>query len=93
VAVRDWVAYFGAVVNVHPDLNLFRLVRSGPDDAPLTSLERERRGPLRPALVRQRLIERFQAAFPAEQTALFSHHPALGRADSVGAVASRPGTA
>jgi lipoyl(octanoyl) transferase len=93
VAVCDWVAYYGAVVNVYPDLNHFRLVRGGgPDDGPMTSLARERKGPLRAALVRQRFVEHFQAAFPSERTALFSHHPALGRAESV-AVSARPGPA
>src|SRR5260370_25053033 len=28
VAVRDWVAYYGAVLNVNPDLEAFRLVRT-----------------------------------------------------------------
>jgi lipoyl(octanoyl) transferase len=57
VAVHDWVAYFGAFFNVNPDLAPFRLIRNGgPGDGPMTSLERERRGPLRTALVRQRLV-------------------------------------
>jgi lipoyl(octanoyl) transferase len=30
VAVQDWVAYFGAYLNVHPDLTLFRGVRTTP---------------------------------------------------------------
>lgn len=79
VAVRDWVAYYGAYLNINPDLLPFRMVRSGADDGEaMTSLVRERRGPLRPALVRQRLLEHFLAAFPFERTALFSHHPCLG---------------
>ena len=32
VAVREWVTYFGAAVNVHPDLEPFRRCRS-PDRA------------------------------------------------------------
>lgn len=80
VAVRDWVAYFGAVLNIDPDLLPFRILRSSPGDRePMTSLARERRGPLRPSLVRERLLEHFAAAFPFERTVLFSSHPSLER--------------
>jgi lipoate-protein ligase B len=78
VAVRDWVAYFGAALNIDPDLPSFRLVRTEGDE-PMTSLARERRGPLRSALVRQRLLEHFAAAFPCERTDLFFNHPLLTR--------------
>ena len=80
VAVRDWVAYFGAFLNINPDLRPFRMVRTEPHERePMTSLERERRGPLRPSMVRQRLLEHFTSAFPFERTALFSSHPSLER--------------
>jgi lipoyl(octanoyl) transferase len=80
VAVRDWVAYFGAFLNIDPDLAPFRLVRSGgPSDGPMTSLVRERRGPLRSALVRERLLEHFAAAFGCVRTSLFFGHPLVGR--------------
>jgi lipoyl(octanoyl) transferase len=89
VAVRDWVTYYGAAVNVNPDLEPFRRVRwGGPADGPMTSLERERRGPLRPSLVRERLLEHFVARFPYGRTSLFSDHPALGRRAPSDAVAS-----
>lgn len=79
VAVRDWVAYFGAYLNINPDLLPFRIVRTGPNERePMTSLVRERRGPVRPALVRERLLDHFTAAFPFDRTALFTHHPCLG---------------
>jgi lipoyl(octanoyl) transferase len=92
VAVRDWVSYFGVALNVNPDLAPFRLVRTGrADDGPMTSLERERRGPLRPALVRERLLEHFAAAFGFGRTALFFNHPLLSRPPVLpGAVAGRP---
>ncbi|HTU23301.1 MAG TPA: lipoyl(octanoyl) transferase LipB [Gemmataceae bacterium] len=80
VAVSDWVAYYGAYLNINPDLLPFRIVRSGAKEhQPMTSLVRERRGPVRTALVRERLLDHFLAAFPFERTALFSHHPCLGR--------------
>jgi lipoyl(octanoyl) transferase len=79
VAVRDWVAYYGAYLNIDADLFPFRILRSGPSEQePMTSLVRERRAPLRPALVRERVLEHFIAAFPFERTAVFSHHPCLG---------------
>ncbi len=87
VAVRDWVAYFGASLNVNPDLVPFRLVHSGaPGDQTMTSLERERRGPLRPALVRQRLVEHFADAFPHDRLSLFSTHPLLAQKSFQGPV-------
>ena len=79
VAVRDWVSYFGAYLNVQPPLDLYRKVRPpGRFGAePMTSLERERRGPVRPSLVRERLIEHCQRRFGFERIALFSGHPFL----------------
>jgi lipoyl(octanoyl) transferase len=79
VAVRDWVAYYGVVLNVSTDLEPFRRVRTGADVEPMTSLERERRGRLPPALVRQRLLEHFAACFHFDRLALFFDHPSLSR--------------
>jgi len=90
VAVRDWVTYFGAVLNVNPDLELFRRVRCGvPADGPMTSIERERRGPLRAALVRERFLEHFAAHFQFDRTSLFFHHPSLPRKAPANAVSVR----
>jgi lipoyl(octanoyl) transferase len=89
VAVRHWVSYYGAVLNVSPDLHLLRRVRYGGNHAePMTSVERERRGPLRPSLVRERLVERFAERFHFTRTSLFFDHPALGRWTPSGAVAT-----
>jgi len=80
VAVHDWVAYYGFSFNIKPDLQPFRLVRWGAKDGePMTSLERERRGRLRPAHVRERLLEQFAARFPFARTSVFSEHPLLTR--------------
>jgi lipoyl(octanoyl) transferase len=80
VAVRDWVAYYGAVFNINPDLGPFRRIHCiGRAEEPMTSLERERHGPLRPSLVRERLLEHFSACFGFTHTSLFSSHPALVR--------------
>jgi lipoyl(octanoyl) transferase len=77
-SVRAWVTNFGVYVNLHPALDSYRWVRAAAQTAaPMTSLERERRGPVRPALVRQRLVEHLQRHFGFERTALFTDHPAL----------------
>src|SRR5262249_39075592 len=89
VAVRDWVAYFGLCFNVNPDLHSFRLLRCDPlSREPMTSLVRERRGPLRPSIVRQRFLEHFADRFGFERTSLFFHHPALARRAPSDAVAA-----
>jgi lipoyl(octanoyl) transferase len=78
VAVRNWVSYFGATLNVNPDLAAFRLLRSSSNDqGKSTSIERERHGPLRPALVRERLLEHFAAQFQFDETALVFNHPSI----------------
>jgi lipoyl(octanoyl) transferase len=78
VAVREWVSYFGAAINVHPDLELLRRVQvAGPGELPMTSLAREHRERVRNATVRQRLIESFVRHFGFDRTSLFHTHPAL----------------
>jgi lipoyl(octanoyl) transferase len=80
VAIRDWVAYYGAALNVNPDLQPFRFVQTaGPTGGTMTSVERERHGPLRPALIRERLLEHFTERFCILRTSLFFEHPLLKR--------------
>ena len=89
VAVRQWVTYYGAVLNINPDLEPFRRVRCvGGAEEPMTSLERERRGRVRPSLVRERFLEQFAARFPFARTTLFSDHPALVREAPADALAT-----
>jgi lipoyl(octanoyl) transferase len=78
VSVRDWVTTFGAYININPALDLFRpIIAVAACDRPMTSLERERRGPVRPSLVRERLIEHFRARFDFGRVTLFTEHPLL----------------
>jgi lipoyl(octanoyl) transferase len=80
IAVRDWVAYYGAWLNLNPPLVPFRHVRcAGQGEGPMTSLERELRRPVRPALVRERLLDHLAARFPLSRVSLFSDHPSLRR--------------
>jgi len=77
IAVRDWVSYFGATLNVNPDLEPFRRIRESDRDSPMTSLERERRLAINPALVSQRIVERFMEHFHLPRVAVFHGHPSL----------------
>ena len=92
VSVRDWVSGYGAYVNIHHALDLYRFVTTSVDEPhPMTSLERERRGPVRPSLVRERLVEHFRSRFGFARVALFSDHPTLnvGHASNVPAPSVR----
>lgn len=87
VAVRDWVSYYGAVFNLGPQLDLFRLVHAHGEE-PMSSLERERHGPVRHAMIRERLVEHFAQQFGFTRTSLFFDHPALRRKAASNAVAT-----
>jgi len=90
VAVRDWITYFGAVLNVGPDLEPFRLVSSGVAGSDsMTSLEKERHGRVRPALVRELLVEYLTRELGFSDTLFFSDHPSLKRKAPCDALASR----
>ncbi|MCE9529921.1 MAG: hypothetical protein K8T89_02080 [Planctomycetes bacterium] len=91
IAVTNWIAYFGGTLNVEPNLKLFRQVSCDGEAKPMTSVERERRLRIRPATVRQRLLEGFTEAFGFDRVSLFHHHPALPGKAPVHAVATRPG--
>lgn len=77
IAVHDCVAYFGAAINIDPDLELFRGLHCDSSPRPMTSLARERRSPVRPARIRQRLVELFADRFGFRRTAIFHRHHAL----------------
>jgi lipoyl(octanoyl) transferase len=90
VAVRDWVSYFGCYLNIDPDLEPYRRISCGGAGEPaMTSLARERHGPLRTALVRERLVEYFADRFHLARTSVFFAHPSLGTKASTDAVAAR----
>jgi lipoyl(octanoyl) transferase len=89
LAVRDWVTYYGGLLNIDPDLEPFRRIScGGPAESPMTSLVRERHGPLRHSLVRERLVEHFAARFGFPRVSLFFGHPALSTKALSNAVAA-----
>jgi lipoyl(octanoyl) transferase len=71
VAVRDNVTSFGMIVNVEPDLELFRAVRCDGDPRPMTSIQREAAGRVRITSVRQRLVELVAARFGFGRVSVF----------------------
>lgn len=88
-AVKSWVSYFGAYINVCPEMQLFRRVDSEPREslhgaatqhASMSSLVVERQQPVRMAGVREMLLRNLAAAFDCERYHLFTGHPLLPRA-------------
>jgi lipoyl(octanoyl) transferase len=77
IAVRDWVTYFGSVLNVNPNLEPYRRIDGLRGGRPMTSLERERRLAVNPVLVRQRVIERTMERFGFSSVDVFHEHPEL----------------
>lgn len=77
-AVKNWVSYFGAYVNVSPGLYPFRWVQTDPIDAtPMTSLSADRRRPVRMSGVREAVVRRLSAALGCERYHIYSGHPLL----------------
>jgi lipoyl(octanoyl) transferase len=75
-AVKNWVSYFGAYVNVSPALYPFRWVDSDPiDQTRMTSLSADRRRPVRMAAVREAVVRRLSAAFECDLYHIYSGHP------------------
>jgi lipoyl(octanoyl) transferase len=78
VAVRRWVTYYGAYLNVCPTLGLFRLVESDPvEHSRMSSLISERCGPVRMETARAALIRRLAEAFGCDRYHLYTGHPLL----------------
>jgi lipoyl(octanoyl) transferase len=75
VAVRTDITCFGLVLNVDPDLDLFRDVYCDGDRTPMTSLQRESVGGVRPSGVRQRLLDLLAARFGFDRVSIFHNHP------------------
>ncbi|MFZ5830649.1 MAG: lipoyl(octanoyl) transferase LipB [Planctomycetota bacterium] len=80
VAVRNWVTYYGAYLNVTPPMGLFRLVESDPKErTAMSCLVTERRGPVRMPTVRAVLVRRLAEAFGCDRYHLYTGHPMLRR--------------
>lgn len=78
VAVRRWVTYYGAYLNVCPPMGLFRLVETDPQQhTRMSCLVAERRGPVRMTTVRATLVRRLAEAFGCDRYHLYTGHPLL----------------
>jgi len=80
VAVRNWVAYHGAFVNVCPRMGLFQLVETDPlHGTRMSCLVAERGQPVRMTRVRAELIRHLTAAFECDRYHLHTGHPWLAK--------------
>ncbi len=80
VAVRDWVTYHGAFINVCPSMGLFRLVQSDRGEHDKAScLMAERRQPARMTTLRAALIRHLADSFGCDRYHLHTGHPLLRR--------------
>lgn len=78
VAVRDWVTYHGAFINVCPPMGLVRLVQDdSPHEAPVSCLVAERRQPVRMTSVRAELVRQLSDLFGCERCHVHTGHPLL----------------
>ncbi len=75
VAVRSGISSYGFVLNVAPDLELFRDVDCDGDGVPVTSLQRECPTRVRVPTVRQRLLELLARRFDFGRLSVFHLHP------------------
>jgi lipoyl(octanoyl) transferase len=80
IAVRDWVAWHGAFLNVSPSLGLFRLVETDPiGHTQMSSLVAQRCGPVRMPTVRAVLIRRLTEALGFDRYHMYTGHPWLAK--------------
>jgi len=78
VAVRNWVTYHGAFVNVCPAMGLFRLVQGDPGrPRRFGSLVAERGQAVRMTAVRAALVSRLTEVLGCDRHHLYSGHPLL----------------
>jgi lipoate-protein ligase B len=78
VAVRHWVTYHGAFLNVCPRMGLFRLVDSDPEHhSRMSCLVAERGRPVRMTSVRAEVVRHLAEALGCDRYHLHTGHPWL----------------
>jgi lipoyl(octanoyl) transferase len=83
VAVKSWVSYFGAYLNVSPPISLVRRINSDlRKRGPMSSLVVERSQIVRMAGVRERVVRRLAEAFDSPRYHIHAGHPLLTRRTS-----------
>ncbi len=95
VAVRRWVTWHGAFINVCPPMGLFRLIEPRPEtqNAGWGCLLAEQRRPVRMSAVRSALVSSLAEAFGCRRYHLHSSHPWLARQRRLVRHASHEGSA
>jgi lipoate-protein ligase B len=84
VAVKSWVSYFGAYLNVSPPLTLMRRIDSDlRKRVPMSSLVVERSQIVRMAGVRERVARHLAEAFDSPRYHIHAGHPLLARRTSI----------
>jgi lipoyl(octanoyl) transferase len=79
-AVKGWITYHGAFINVAPSMSLQRLVESDAHRrAPLSSLVLERQQAVKMSNVRSAVVERLAEAFGGERHHLHTGHPLVAQ--------------
>lgn len=87
-AVANDVTSYGAILNVNPLLEPYRRVLPGDRQRPMTSMARECRRPLRPARVRERLMDHFTVTYGFARSTLFLEHLSVGHENRSHAIPS-----
>ena len=78
MAVRGWVAYDGAWLNVGPPMGLFRLVDADPvGGSRMSCLVAERCGSVRMATVRSAMARHLTEKLGCDRYHLYTGHPLL----------------
>lgn len=78
IAVRNWVAYHGAFINVNPALGLFRLVEGDPcRPQRFGSLAAERGPAVKMTALRTAIVSRLTEILGCDRYHLYSGHPLL----------------
>jgi len=78
VAVKNWITYYGAYVNVNPELGRYRAVMTDAiDGTTMSSLAVERRKRVRMTTIREAVARHLAAAFDASDYHVHTGHPGL----------------
>ena len=88
VAVKDWISYHGAFLNVRPDLVWQQVVQASPCEIRPSSLEAERLKPVSTASVREAIVRHLAANCGYSRYHVYTSHPELTRTRKVVAYSS-----
>lgn len=81
IAVKSWVTYHGAFLNVEPSMRIVRMVETDAvEQMAMSSLTIERQQPVKLPQVRSLVITQLAASFGCQQHHVYSHHPLFSAA-------------